>query len=626
MNKELKIVISAEDRASAEINSFGKSVNQVENKILSLNKVSSTLKGTIANVGDSFMEASRKASTLAQIGIAGLTTAIVGLGTKGVMMAGDLQQIRLGLQTLTGSAEEADKAMKQIKIDAMKTPFDLREIARANQMLISTGLSTDASREAVLALGNAIVATGGGQAEFSRMIGNLQQIKNVGEASAMDIRQFGFAGINIYKLMEEAGKKAGRTLTNSYEDIVYALKVAQEEGGLFENALQKQGNSFNLVISNLKDIANVLLADIVEGTGVFGFINNKLIELSKYLTENKDAFVNFFKGLKDNPKLIEFVEKVNTNFKKFSDWVKQNGELVKNFLIGLAVAFTLLTIVGTITGLLNPFNLILLTIATTIAFVKTIWEQNLYGIRDITFEVLNKVKTFFEENKTAIIFILETLKFAIQIIWETIKQIVITAVRIIYTTIEFVFNQIKDTITAILGIIEGVMKVFFGIFTGDWGLAMEGARQIVDVGFNLIKDTFGNVADFIINIMKSLFEGVISWFTAIIDYALGWAEKIKEIISNAFSGGKSVSIKNLNPKEAFDKAIQSQSIKDFYSNPQPLTPLNKQSSQYNTNNSNVLINFNGNMSVRNDNDINKISNEVKNLFNRENLLYRQGLL
>lgn len=60
-------------------------------------------------------------------------------------------------------------------------------------MLITTGESADKSREAINSLANAVALTGGDSYTLERMASNLQQIRNVGKATAMDIRQFGMA-------------------------------------------------------------------------------------------------------------------------------------------------------------------------------------------------------------------------------------------------------------------------------------------------------------------------------------------------------------------------------------------------------------------------------------------------
>lgn len=64
---------------------------------------------------------------------------------------------------------------------------------KSNQMLITTGESAEKSREAINSLANAVALTGGDSYALERMASNLQQIKNVGKATSMDIRQFGMA-------------------------------------------------------------------------------------------------------------------------------------------------------------------------------------------------------------------------------------------------------------------------------------------------------------------------------------------------------------------------------------------------------------------------------------------------
>lgn len=107
--------------------------------------------------------------------ITGATGAIVGFGAK---YNSEIESITMSLETLTGSSEEAERIMQQIKDDASKTPFDVRGLAKGNQMLISTGISADEAEKTILALGDAVSATGGGNDELTRMIANLQQIKN----------------------------------------------------------------------------------------------------------------------------------------------------------------------------------------------------------------------------------------------------------------------------------------------------------------------------------------------------------------------------------------------------------------------------------------------------------------
>lgn len=141
---------------------------QLQSTIDSVNKSLSSLStSSLDAIGTSFTR------------LGGIVTAsvgaIVGFGTA---YNSEIESITMSLETLTGSAEEAQTIMKQIKDDAVKTPFDVKSLAKGEQMLLSTGLSADESRESILALGNAISATGGDSATMTRMVANLQQIQN----------------------------------------------------------------------------------------------------------------------------------------------------------------------------------------------------------------------------------------------------------------------------------------------------------------------------------------------------------------------------------------------------------------------------------------------------------------
>ena len=180
-----------------------------------------------------------------------------------------MEKYQTAFTTLLGSAEEAAAVMDQIRRDAASTPFDVDSLTQANQALISAGVSAGEARKNVLDLANAIAATGGGSAELSRMSANLQQIRNVGKATAMDIRQFANAGINIYGLLADSmGVTAAQAaeMEVTYEQLAKALAHASEEGGMYAGALEAQSKTFTGQISTLKDnlqqLSGILTQDL----------------------------------------------------------------------------------------------------------------------------------------------------------------------------------------------------------------------------------------------------------------------------------------------------------------------------------------------------------------------------
>ena len=204
--------------------------------------------------------------------ISGLVTKIAsagkGLIEQGVAYNAQIQTYRTGLTNMLGDADKANTALENIKQDAARTPFDTASLVKANQYLIGAGENAEYSRKTILALGDAVSATGGTSVELERMAQNLQQVANVGKASSVDIKQFAFAGINIYQVLADyTGKTVQEVqdMTITYDVLTKALQAAAEEGGRYYNSMGTQSETFNGSLSTLKDNASQLLGTITEG-------------------------------------------------------------------------------------------------------------------------------------------------------------------------------------------------------------------------------------------------------------------------------------------------------------------------------------------------------------------------
>jgi tape measure domain-containing protein len=204
--------------------------------------------------------------------ISGLVTKIASAGKdlikQGISYNAQIQTYRTGLTNMLGDAEKANTTLENIKQDAARTPFDTASLVKANQYLIGAGENAEYSRKTILALGDAVSATGGTSVELERMAQNLQQVANVGKASSVDIKQFAFAGINIYQVLADyTGKSIQdvQDMTISYDLLTKSLQAAAEEGGRYYNSMETQSETFNGSLSTLKDNASQLLGTVTEG-------------------------------------------------------------------------------------------------------------------------------------------------------------------------------------------------------------------------------------------------------------------------------------------------------------------------------------------------------------------------
>lgn len=202
-------------------------------------------------------------------------SAAEGFISSGIEYNAQIEKYTTGFTNMLGSAEAAQQVMSQIQEDAAKTPFDVESLTKANQYLISAGENASYARNTIMALGDAVSATGGGNDELNRMAQNLQQIANTGKATAVDIKQFAYAGINVYGILADyTGKSTAEVqkMTISYDLLTQALQAASEEGGRYYNSMDTQSQTMNGRVSTLKDnvsqLAGLLTGDFSSGVGV----------------------------------------------------------------------------------------------------------------------------------------------------------------------------------------------------------------------------------------------------------------------------------------------------------------------------------------------------------------------
>lgn len=298
---QLKTTASALKSANNGMDSFGKSA-------------SSTGSGLTAAMTKSQLLASA-ISTLSTAALSGAKQFV----SMGIEYNAQIESYRVGLTNMLGDAEAANAAMQAIQEDAARTPFSVDSLTQANQLLISAGENAEYSRKVIMALGDAVSATGGGNAELSRMAANLQQIANVGKASAIDIKQFAYAGINVYQVLADyTGKSVQevQSMTISYDLLSEALIAASEEGGRYYNAMDTQSQTMNGRVSTLKDnvsqLAGLMTGDLSSGIGVvISDLNDMTVAaIDAYKTDGWAGLGNAILDL-DNP--------ISATIKKFGE-------------------------------------------------------------------------------------------------------------------------------------------------------------------------------------------------------------------------------------------------------------------------------------------------------------------
>ena len=298
---QLKTTASALKSANNGMDSFGKSASSTGNGLTAALTKSQLLASAI--------------STLSTAALSGAKQFV----SMGIEYNAQIESYRVGLTNMLGDAEAANAAMQAIQEDAARTPFSVDSLTQANQLLISAGENAEYSRKVINALGDAVSATGGGNTELSRMAANLQQIANVGKASAIDVKQFAYAGINVYQVLADyTGKSVQEVqkMSISYDLLSEALIAASEEGGRYYNAMDTQSQTMNGRVSTLKDnvsqLAGLMTGDLTSGIGVV--ISN----LNDMTVAAIDAYkTDGWKGLGEA--ILDLDNPINSVIKKFGE-------------------------------------------------------------------------------------------------------------------------------------------------------------------------------------------------------------------------------------------------------------------------------------------------------------------
>jgi len=376
--------------ANREIQKLGKEIHKIQGA------GSGGLRGTIRDAMKSIPAFATNPLVLA----AGAVSAMIGGAAKE-------EQQKVGLSTFLGK-QGAESAFANVKKDADATTFDTGSLLDVNMALISTGLSAEKARADTMNLANAIAASGKGNDELMRMASNMQQIKNVGKATATDIKQFGMAGINIYGVLAnsiyntahatQAQMESVTKMEVTYETLAQALADARQKGGIFYHALEAQAET----TSGKFDI---LWGNIKTGAAELG---KSLLPVANFVLEIGNTVFEVFRGaaawIKENGVWLSFLAKMTlaayAAYKAFFFWQKLVVLWSQRMAIwnGIVTASTL-GLRGAVMALnaawaANPIGIIIAAVVALVAAFMMAWNE-FEGFRQFFYSLWETIKQIF---------------------------------------------------------------------------------------------------------------------------------------------------------------------------------------------------------------------------------------
>jgi TP901 family phage tail tape measure protein len=239
-----------------------------------------------------------------------------------------------------------------------------------------------------------------------------------------------------------------------------------------------------------------------------------------YLWNNCESFRNFWINLWDNIK--EVAVTVWTAIKDFFVTIWSAISSVFTSAVNGISSF--------LSGAWNGIQSVVTTVMNAIgSVIQTVWNGIKTFFTTIFTAIQAVVTTYFNIYKTVITTVLTAIQTVVTTVWNAIKMAISTVCTAIQTVVTTVWNAIKTAITTVInGIKTAVTTAWNGIKTVT-STVFNGIKSVATSVWNGIKSAVMSV----VNAMKS---GITSAFNAIKSTISGILNGIKSTFSSVFNG------------------------------------------------------------------------------------------
>ncbi|MED4851201.1 tape measure protein [Caldifermentibacillus hisashii] len=371
------------------------------------------------------------------------------------------EQSKVAWTTLLGSAGEAEKMLKRISDFAAKTQFDTESVNMMATYFHNAGLAGDELFNTLTKVADVSGAFALPAYEAEELARQMSQVQQAGVAYTEDLNILQDRGVPIYKAL---AKQMGVN--------VAAVRKLASEGKI----------TSDIYMAAFDDIAKSVegSADKQSQTfsGMISTIQDNIQILAGELTEG--LFGKLKGGLSTALSTLE----------TFNDALKKGG---------LGAAFQ---------AILPPE--VLGRIQSFVDGVKPLLNE----VISFVMAQVGKLTAFWDSNGSQIM-------QAVSNVFNFIKSVMTSPV--VLFVIQTIWGAIKNVISGALDMIMGVVKIFSGLFTGDWSKLWEGIKQLFSGAIDFISGLMtlqflGGLKTIFMNLLKSGTGLMQAMWTSIVNF------------------------------------------------------------------------------------------------------------
>lgn len=492
LNRQLKIVQSEFQVASAKLSQFGGDAEQLKLKADALNKqleiqkqkvaalqqayeksvqtkgadaratqdlqikllkaqkteadLENALRQTNKELGEQDKRSEKLQSSLGRIAtvLAGVATAVAtaagGIVAFGIKGNAEMEQLKIGFTTMLGSAKAADAFLKEMEAFAAKTPFEFDDVKMAAQRFLALGFNARDVIPMLTAVGNAAAGLGGGKEVINGIVLALGQMKSKAKVSADELNQMAERGIPAYEILREKLNLSAKEMENIGKAGIDADKaiaaLIQGMNEKFKDMMLKQSETFLGRLSTLKDELKKFLKDV---TGpLFEKLRVGLGDLLKYLDKiKKDGTLQEWKdkAAKAFDIVGNVVAKVTGFLITFAKYIYDNWPQIKTTLITVATAIGTYLIIEKIIQLTKVWREVNIALTSAQWLLNAALKANPIGI--IISAVAALAAALIHLYRTN-----ATVRFYLQKAWYGLAAGVLTAIKGLLGGLEKAFSWV----------------------------------------------------------------------------------------------------------------------------------------------------------------------------------------
>lgn len=382
--------------------------------------------------------------------MAAIGASVVGFGSavasvfRGVRLAADAEMLKSNFEVMLGSAEQAEKMVKDIQQFAATTPLNTGDLQRFAKMLLQAGVAADDLLPTIRMLGDAAL---GDAQKIQGLAYAFGQVKTFGRLMGGELIQLRNAGFDP---LAEIARTTGRSMAElrqamergeiSFDMVRKSFQTATTAGGRFAGGMEKASTTVSGLFSTMQDDIDAALRTIGQDVVELFSLKQVMKEVSAAVQAVTEAF-----------------KSISPETKKMLVGLVAGGAAATALVAGLVALKVGIGAVVGIFAMLGPFGIAMVATFAVVSAGIAVLVNHLGGIGP-ALEFIKKQALaaweWLEPVRAAVSSLAETITGLLSRAWESVKAAAVSAWESVVGDVDVNWDRVREVATRAIYLIE----------------------------------------------------------------------------------------------------------------------------------------------------------------------------